>query len=87
MADDFANHAQGLDSPGGRHASVTPDDDNDLDPTPRALYIGGGGAVAMHDRDGTSVTWAAVPVGAILPFRARRVLATGTTATNIVAIW
>lgn len=49
------------------------------------LYIGGTGAVAIQDMSGNSVTFAAVPVG-ILNVPGRRVLATNTAATNIVAI-
>lgn len=59
----------------------------------RALYIGGptGGGyadvVVMVADYSTSVTFKNVPVGAVLPVSAVRVLATGTTATNIVALY
>jgi hypothetical protein len=68
-------------------AAVTPDDDNDLNDTTRALYIGGAGNVTIIDANGNTTTFEAVPVGMILPVRASRVMATGTTATNIVALW
>lgn len=68
-------------------AAVTPSDTTELGPC-KALYIGGAGNVAVHTtgRD-ASVTFFAVPVGTVLPVSARRVLATGTTATNIVALY
>lgn len=67
-------------------AAVTPNDDTVLTTT-RALYVGGAGAVAVRLADDSSaVTLAAVPAGTLLPIRASRVLSTGTTATNIVAL-
>lgn len=68
--------------------AVTPHDTNDL-PGGKAngLYIGGAGAVAViHGLGTTAVTYAAVPVGTFLNMEVTRVLSTGTTATNIVAL-
>ena len=88
MAEDrFASYATGLDSPAGDAASVTPNDGADLATASRALYIGGTGNVAVVTVGGDTVTFANVPSAAILPVRVARVLATGTTATNIVALW
>ena len=36
---------------------------------------------------GDEVTFTAVPVGTFVPVQVLRVFATGTTATNIVALW
>lgn len=66
--------------------AVTPHDVNQLAVVGRALYIGGAGAVAVVTEGGQSVTFAAVPVGTLLPIRVKQVKATGTTATNIVSI-
>ena len=65
--------------------AVTPSDSTTLTPT-RALYVGGTGDVAVVMADGVTLTFTAVPVG-ILPVQVVKVLATGTTATNIVALW
>jgi len=51
------------------------------------IYVGGTGAIAMVMMDDTVVTLAAVPAGIILPFLAKRVNATGTAATNLVALY
>lgn len=68
--------------------AVTPHDTNVLTGgTCRALYIGGAGAVAATLADGTTATFAAVPVGTTLNVQARIVLSTGTTATNILALY
>ena len=65
--------------------AVTPSDSTTLTPT-RALYVGGTGDVAVVMADGVTLTFTAVPAG-ILPVQVVKVLATGTTATNIVALW
>lgn len=50
------------------------------------LYIGGAGNVAVVTEAGNTVTFSAVPVGTFLDIRVKQVLATGTTATNIVGL-
>lgn len=65
--------------------AVTPSDSTTLSGV-RALYIGVTGDVAVQTRRrGTSVVFKAVPVG-ILPVQCVKVLATGTTATDILAL-
>lgn len=65
-----------------RLAAVTPDDDDDI--APGFLYVGGAGNIAVIGADDTdSVILNSVPAGTILPIIVKRVLATGTTATNI----
>jgi hypothetical protein len=66
-------------------AAVTTSDTT-LIPRPKALYVGGAGDVAVQFVAGTTVTLKAVPVG-ILPIRPVRVMATNTTATNIVGLY
>ena len=66
--------------------AVTPSDSVDLTGAPcRALYIGTGGNLSVII-GGATVTFSNV-AGGILPIRASRVRATGTTATNIVALY
>ena len=80
--------ALGLDLPAHGAAAVTPNDSADL-PSPgaaRRLYIGGTGALKVTTVDGDTVTFAAVPVG-IFDVSVSRVWATGTAATNIVALY
>lgn len=73
--------------PGEGAAAVTPNDSTDLTVIARALYIGGAGDVKIDAADGSTVTFSGVFAGSILPVRAARVYSTGTTATNIVAIY
>lgn len=51
------------------------------------LYVGGAGNVSVITIGGDSVTFMSVPVGTIIPVQVVRVLSTGTTATNIMALW
>ena len=55
-------------------------------PTTRALWIGTTGDVAVKMAHGSTVTFASVPVG-VLPVQVTQVLSTGTTASNIVAMY
>jgi hypothetical protein len=70
-------------------AAITPNDSTDLPTKPcLAIYVGGAGAVkAILADDTEAVTFVAVPVGTVLHVRATRVLSTGTTATNLVALY
>lgn len=72
--------------PGKFGEAVTPSDVTSLSNPARSLYVGGTGSlsVVMYG-DGATVTFAAVPVG-IFPIQITRVNASGTTATNIVAL-
>lgn len=68
-------------------AAVTPNDVTPLTNRAMALYVGGTGAVVVITAGGETVTFAAVPAGAILPVVVATVKATGTTATSILALY
>lgn len=78
----------GLSWPASTAVAVTPSNDNDLADGPcRALYIGVAGDVKIDLADtGTAIVFKALPVG-FAPLRAKRVYATGTAATDIVALY
>lgn len=84
MSDTFASYVTGAESPATNAAVITPGAAA-LTWTPRALYIGGAGDVTVTMLGGQSVTFAAVPAGAILPIRVTHV--TAATATSIVGVW
>lgn len=69
-----------------RAATVTPSDVTIL-PTTRGLYVGVSGnlTVRMAEDDNLQL-FSNVPVG-IFPVQVTQVMATATTATNIVALW
>lgn len=74
------------DNPAEYAAAVTPSDSTDLTQVPRALYIGSSGNLNVDMMDGTTVLFSSVPNG-IFPVRVKRVRATSTTASNIVALY
>lgn len=67
--------------------AVTPSDSTDLTYMARALFIGTAGNVNVDVADGTTVLFSGVQAGQILPVRVKRVRATSTTATSIVALY
>jgi len=72
----------------GAAIAVSPSDSTDLTYTANALYIGTSGNVRVTLRDDTNpVTFTAVPAGTIIPIYVARVYATGTTASNILALF
>ncbi|PTW44021.1 spike base protein, RCAP_Rcc01079 family [Rhodovulum kholense] len=86
MADLFKTHTQGLDSPPSRLTEVTPDDSAELPFASRALNVATSGTVRVTTVDGDTGT-VFVSSGIALPLRVRRVWATGTSATGIVALY
>ncbi|WP_292079084.1 MULTISPECIES: spike base protein, RCAP_Rcc01079 family [Brevundimonas] len=85
--DGLLNHGRDAGGPARRAAAAAPSDTVDLTAYAKALYVGGAGNVrvlTVGAEDGDAVTFANHPVG-WLPVQVRRVLATGTTATQIVA--
>lgn len=85
MADRYENLAPGLDSPYVGGFAITPNDNADLLRVTRAIWVGGTGAIAMKLATDQTVILAAVPVG-LLRVRAKLVMSTGTTATNLVGL-
>lgn len=73
--------------PASKWAAVTPSDSVNLTVDCRSVYIGGDGDISLVGTDGVAVTFVGVVAGQILPCGARRINVTGTTATNIVALY
>jgi hypothetical protein len=67
--------------------AVTTSDSTNLSSIARALYIGTGGDVVALMPDDSEVTFKNAQSGQILPVRVKRVNATNTTASNIVALY
>ncbi len=85
--DTYKNTMGGLESPAREAMSVTPNDAVDITHTSRAIYVGVSGDITVHMADETTaVVFKSVPAG-ILPVRVDRILATGTSASDLVALW
>ncbi len=85
--DRFSDLPTTLTAPARDAEAILPSDSTDIATLPRALYVGSAGDVAVAMAGGASVVFRNVPAGALLAIRPRRVLATGTTATDLVALW
>lgn len=87
IIDDYSEHAASPSAPARRAVAVTPSDTVDLTVVAKSLYVGGPGDVRIQPAGGgAAVTLTAHPIG-YLPVQVSRVLATGTTATAIVALF
>jgi hypothetical protein len=51
------------------------------------LYVGTGGALKVRSAGGDDVIFTNIPDGTFLPVQVVRVFATGTTASDILALW
>ncbi|MBO0142262.1 hypothetical protein JZX87_13930 [Agrobacterium sp. Ap1] len=80
----MANIPRSAGEPFRSAAAVTPSDSADL-AIPSLLYVGTSGDIAVVTLDGSTVVLKNHPVG-YMPGIVTRVRATGTTASNIVAL-
>lgn len=67
-----------------RAKNVTPSDSTML-PATKAIYVSVSGDLAVEMLDGTAVTFTGIAASVFHPIGVRKVLATGTTATGIIA--
>lgn len=80
-------YGPGNDGSFARFVAVTPSDTVDLTGGPaRGIYVGVAGDVSLVGLDDTAVVFKAMPVG-LHKVIFRRVNATSTTATNMVAMF
>jgi hypothetical protein len=83
-ADNWSGEFSPIFGPATRASAVIPNNTVDLSHICSALYIGISADVTLITYSFETVTF--VEVQGILPIRARRVLATGTTAGGILAL-
>lgn len=74
-------------APAANAVAVTPSDGDTLAATSRELYVGTGGNVAVTMAGGGDVVFKNVPNSGRLPIRVTKVLSSGTTASDIVALY
>lgn len=77
-----------MNKPGSFHAAfaITPSDTVLFTRPVHGIYVGGAGNVTVLMKSGDVALFTAPPVGSILPVCAKRVNATGTSATALVAL-
>lgn len=83
----LVDYYTGLPALGGPslYRAITPSDSVALNPVPKSIYVGGAGNIAVKGSDGNTATLA-VTAGQTLALSPSYVMATGTTATGLVAL-
>ena len=84
--DNFLLNSKGLASPYTQAVAIVPHNTTELGYITRAIYVGVGGDIVLITADDDTVTFTGVVTGTVLPIRVKVVKATGTTATNLVAM-
>lgn len=75
-------------SPARGAVAITLHDTNLLAKSPcRRVYVGGAGDLKVTMADGTTVTFTGVAAGTTLDIQAKVLWSTGSTATNVVALY
>ncbi len=86
MADRFSDNMPSITGPATHAFPIAASDSTNVAETTRAIYCGVGGDIVAILLSGATVTFANVAAGALLPIRATRVLATGTTANGLIGL-
>lgn len=87
MADPYKGHRKTLDSVSDNAHLITPSDATDLAVASRALYVGTGGDIQLELTESAApIVFKNVQTGSVLPLRVKRVYASLTTATDLVAL-
>lgn len=85
--DPFSTVQDSIIAPVNHAAAITPHDTNELTNYAKAIYVGGAGDLKLTTPGGSTVTLVGCLAGTIYPIRAKIVFSTGTTATNLVALY
>jgi len=72
--------------PAQRTAEITPHDSTELDPIPKAIWVGTAGDLVYRGRYDSADRTAKVPQG-VFPVLCKLIKATGTTASDLIALY
>mgnify|MGYP001067429794 CR=1 FL=1 len=87
MADRFDTQLDTPSQPARQAFAITPHASNEIDPLPKALFIGTGGDLVGRAVGSTQdVTFKNLQSGQILDVRLQYVRASGTSATNLLGL-
>lgn len=67
-------------------AVITPNDSTEM-PITRSVFVGSGGDIKVTMADGQDVTFKNTNSGLVLPVQVIKVWSTGTTATDLLALY
>ncbi len=86
MEDEFDTISPSLTSPAESGEVIVPSDGTALAYATRGLYVGVGGDAVVRMLSGDVVTLKDLQAGSLYPIRVTQVLATGTSATNLIGM-
>lgn len=84
---DYSNHPSTLITPGRNASPIVPNDTTPLAKIPKSLWCGVGGQITMRGKGDEEDTVWLVADRSPVPFMPEYVKATGTDATNLIAIY
>jgi len=84
--DKFKDLNKTYEMPSNRLFEITPDDVLELTYVPRCIYVGSSGDMAVTDEFGNVVTFTNLFQGTWLPIRVIKVMATNTSAANLIGM-
>lgn len=87
MSEKYQGRADDIAAPARGGFAITTSDSADLLAETRAIYIGSAGDLAAVLASGDEVSFVGLGGGTVLPVRARRVKATGTSAGYLVGLY
>jgi hypothetical protein len=86
MADNFETLADSPEQPARLLFSITPHATNEIDPLPKAVFVGSGGTLTCRAADSSADVTLNVQSGQVIDARIRYIRAAGTTASNLVGM-
>lgn len=87
MSEKYQGRADDVTSPARGGFAITPSDSTDLSTETRAIYVGTAGDLVAVLSSGSELSFVGLAGGMVLPVRARRVKATGTSAGYLLGLY
>ena len=87
MSEKYQGRADDITSPARGGFAITASDSTDLIVETRAIYVGSAGDLVAVLASGDEVTFVGLAGGTVLPVRALRIKATGTSAGDLVGLY
>ncbi|MEM9700241.1 MAG: hypothetical protein AAF943_15790 [Pseudomonadota bacterium] len=81
----FSNHEPEIIAPISAGEAATPG--TDFRSISRGIFIGGTGDIRLRMKNGEELLFRNAQAGVVYPFQAQQVVASGTTASDIVALY
>lgn len=87
IRDSFENSVDSVMAPSENFFPIVPSDSEEIELATKAVFVGQGGNLAVMPLKGQSpVVFANIADGSVIDIRVRAILATGTTAAQIVGL-